>query len=195
MARRRPELRDWDGSWLRQVTSTDPGTWVRAVLATPLVHALQDPQAISEGLVSKRWGSLGRQARRTPFIRGMRWGEIREAIRRELERRSQALPSAYRSDARISQDASLRTGRGISRLRTQRAIIETGGRYRLSPDWLMIDLFKLGLDSYEPLLTSKLAVADHGLSRQGGRTYLEVTIRKRRERTPELVLRSRLPAP
>ena len=95
MSRRRPDLVGWDGSVLADLDTTDAKEWVTTVLTN---------------------------ARRIERTRTWTFGEIREAIRRELERRAET-PNALNL-------ARVRTQRGLAALREAGLIQKSGSGYR-----------------------------------------------------------------
>ena len=99
MARPRPGLPGWNESTLHGVESTDPGDWVLDVLT--------DGLSIGPGR-TRSWS----------------FGEIREAIRREVESRTH-------DEVRANKTASIRTWRGLSDLKERGLVSERGGRYRV----------------------------------------------------------------
>lgn len=193
MPRHRPELKEWDDSWVRQVRIADPEAWVRAVLATPLVAAMQNPQLVNATLVPGGRVRPPKMSELPPFIGGMRFGEIREAIRRVLEDREAAGPEASRRPPyRVAKDASLRTGRGLRRLREKGALIQKGKRYRLSPEWGWKELTSRVFDLFIPGLAAGTINLENRSRQRDGRPYLEVELRRRRARSPEFYYGIRL---
>lgn len=108
MSRRRPELENWDDRRLRQITNSNPETWVGTVLNTFV------PTKMRNGPLEKP--------------RVWTFGEIREAIRRELVRRNHPEPKA-------SHLASLRTLRGLKALREEDALDESPRGYSIRRRW------------------------------------------------------------
>ena len=108
MARKRPGLVGWDDARLRRVTATDPEAWVGTILNTFSREAID------------------RADQR--FNRVWRYGEIREAIRRELIRRGT-------SDVKAFQSASLRAWRGLHSLEGRGALRRTKAGYSLKERW------------------------------------------------------------
>ena len=108
MARPRPELAGWAGERLQTLEGSSPREWVSTVLSTLWV---------SEADVSS-----GRLAR---WYKSWTFGQVREAIRREIERRG-ATPS------RAASLASLRAARGLKELEAEGAVLRRRGAYRLT---------------------------------------------------------------
>jgi hypothetical protein len=99
MARRRPELSGWDNSVLKELESADSTEWVLMVLTT------------GKDVLGK--------------VRAWSFGEIREAVRREIERRG-TVPEKARNLAGV------RTMRGLASLEREGVVAKRGGRYRVS---------------------------------------------------------------
>jgi hypothetical protein len=116
MARRRPDLRGWDDSRLREVGTADPRDWVGTVL-----------NALTTDSTELGGGPAGR------FHRSWGWGEIREAIRRELVRRG-------RDEEKAAKYSQILTDRGLKALRDEDALVRRGGRYRLMEEWAFGEL-------------------------------------------------------
>lgn len=105
MSRKRPTLKDWNAHLLHDLDTSDPEHWVGTVL-----------------------GALPRETdRKWPK---WRFGEIREAIRRELTRRGM-------EPGRAEHLAHTRTSRGIHALREQGALTASESGYRLRLKWAM----------------------------------------------------------
>jgi hypothetical protein len=193
MPRHRPQLKGWDDSWVSRVNTPNPEAWVRAVLGTPLVAVLQNPRIVTAVFVSggRRFSPSLNEL--PPFITGMRFGEVSEAIRRVLSRRESEKPEAdRRSDYRISKDANLKTNRGLRSLSTKGAIIKQGKLYRLSPDWGWAQLTTQAFDLCFPALAAGTMDLEHKFRQLRGRRYLEVQVRRKGARTPELYYGIRL---
>jgi len=95
MSRPRPKLDNWDRSLLAALGSSDPREWVETVLTN------------------------AKEVRRA---RSWSFGEIREAIRLEIERRGGSLNPA--------NAAHVRTQRGLAALREDGLVIKQGAKYR-----------------------------------------------------------------
>ena len=105
MGRPPPDLAWWRDSYLSYLKTTDAAEWVGAVLAfTPV----DSPDA------KRRWWTFG---------------EIREAIRKELVHREPSQPeSAY-------QLADKRTSKGVKVLEAQGSLMHRGKRYAIRRRW------------------------------------------------------------
>jgi hypothetical protein len=122
MARPRPNLPEWNNESLRPMKGATPQVWVSAVLSSLTLEKRDIGQS---RLV--RPGRLGR------WYSARTFGEVREAIRRELERRG-STPS------QASALASLRTARGLKDLEAAGAVVRRNGSYRLREEWVWGEL-------------------------------------------------------
>lgn len=195
MPRRKPELRGWDDSWVHRVNTAEPEAWVRAVLATPLLAAMQNPAVIEAALIPGSRMPSPKLSELPPFIAGMKFGEISEAIRRVLADRESEEPVAERrSDDRIAKDANLKTNRGLKALREKGALVQKGKRYRLSTEWGWKELTTRAFDVFIPGLASGTVELRNRFSRRKGRPYFEVGLWRKRARTPDFYYGIRLDA-